>query len=284
MSHSKAIGSNNLLGLSTVSSYWKRNDAVGGSRPSGAAARPHSSAIDNYSTTAKAKYHNTFAYRGTSVSKDGLRSITSAGMVGPSKLSKGPSGQSTTTARQDLQPRSKNSRALRGGVGAAGTSRLHAETAASGAADADLSSRTRLRLSKPYEGGEAASRGAANTMNLLKNQREASMTEQLRARDRHASTVMSATSIRHTIHSSKPSSRHQMALRNREKSASTAAQLRQPGQGTNQAAPFKKLRDIREIRDATSAAEVRQIMDDVKARYRNSSNNVSIRAQVPASE
>lgn len=98
----------------------------------------------------------------------------------------------------------------------------------------------------------------------------------MRARDRHASTVMSTSSIRHTIHSGKPTSR-QMVLRNREKSAATAAHMRQSaGQGASQSA-FKKVRDIRDIRDAKSAAEVRQIMHDVKARYKNSSNNVSLR-------
>ena len=91
---------------------------------------------------------------------------------------------------------------------------------------------------------------------------------------------MGTTSIRHTIHSGKASSRHQVALRNREKSSSATAHHRQPGQGSSQSA-LKKLRDIR---DATSAAEVRQIMNDVKSRYRTSSNNVSLRTQVARGE
>lgn len=145
-------------------------------------------------------------------------------------------------------------------------------------------------MAKPYDAGregehleEISSGGTGNTVELLKNSREGSVSEQMRARDRHASTVMSTTSIRHTIHSGKPSSR-QMVLRNREKSAGTAAHMRQSGQGASQSA-FKKVRDIRDIRDAKSAAEVRQIMHDVKARYKHSSNNASLRtSQVHATE
>lgn len=274
------MGNNNLLGgISSVSSYWKRNDAVSGSRAS-AASRPVTSAIDSYSTS-KAKYHNTCAYRGASASKEGLRSITSTGMLGHSKMNKGPGA----TSRQDQQSRSKNPRALRAGVTATGTGSLLVDAPPS---DGELNDRgARLKLSRAaYEGGregdrleELSSGGAPNTVELLKNSRDGSVTEQMRARDRHASTVMSTTSIRHTIHSGKPSGRHQMVLRNREKSASTAAHLRQSGQGASQSA-FKKLRDIRDIRDAKSAAEVRQIMHDVKARYKNTGNNVSLRTQV----
>lgn len=57
----------------------------------------------------------------------------------------------------------------------------------------------------------------------------------------------------------------------REKSASAAGEHRLTSQGASQSA-LKKLKDIRE---ATTVAEVRRIMQDVKARYRDSSSSLA---------
>lgn len=87
--------------MSTDCAYWKRNDASSSSRA--AANRTHSSAFGNYGTTNKSKYNNAFAYRGTSNSKDGLRSITSTGMLCDSKLNQrdGKASPVTNTLRQE---------------------------------------------------------------------------------------------------------------------------------------------------------------------------------------
>ena len=148
LSHSKAPVGASLLAVPTISSYQKRNDAVSSQRVSGTANRPHSSAIGNYSTSSKSKYQNTFAYRGTSVGKDGLRSITSTGRLGHGKINKQVGGTTIGNgpARLEQQSRSKNSRPLRSGVSSGATSRLLHEGARLGA---ESSATKRLRLAKP---------------------------------------------------------------------------------------------------------------------------------------
>jgi len=127
-------------------------------------------------------------------------------------------------------------------------------------------SRTRLAQTKPYEGGLAAggiagarASCATSSLSLLKSQREGSVGVQLRARDRAGSSALASSTLRHTIHTIKPSSRHTMVFRTRDtsdKSASATGGHRLPSQGASQSA-LKKLKDIRE---ATTVAEVRQIM------------------------
>jgi len=127
-------------------------------------------------------------------------------------------------------------------------------------------SRTRLRQTKPYEGGLTAggiggarASCATSSLSLLKNQREGSVGVQLRPRDRAGSSALAGSTMRHTIHTLKPSARHTMVFRTRDtrdKSASATGDHRLPSHGASQSA-LKKLKDIRE---ATTVAEVRQIM------------------------
>jgi len=66
----------------------------------------------------------------------------------------------------------------------------------------------------------------------------------------------------------------------RDKGASATGDHRLPSQGASQAA-LKKLKDIRE---ATTVAEVRQIMQDVKARYRDSSGSVATKPHTDSTD
>ena len=127
-------------------------------------------------------------------------------------------------------------------------------------------SRTRLRQTKPYEAGRMAgdiagarASCATSSLSLLKGQREGSVGAQLRARDRAGSSALAGSTLRHTIHTIKPPTRHTMVFRTRDtrdKSVSTTGDHRLPSNGASQSA-LKKLKDIRE---ATTVAEVRQIM------------------------